>query len=255
MTIASVGAVPKGRLSKLSAPRVGLYKSHVPTAEEGWARFVFDEYGLPHETLVDRDVRQGDLRDRFDVILLPHQNPEEIHEGQSAKEYPADLSGGLGDAGAKALRAFAEAGGTLVAWDGAAQYAARHLDLRVRDALDGVPVSDFYARGSMLRVLMDTHHPIAYGMPERGVVLFSGQNAPAFDVMTGDAVGVYPPHDPLLSGWLMGHENLADKAALASVPVGAGHVVLMGFRVHFRAQARGTYKLLFNAILNSAATV
>jgi len=254
VTVASVGTVPKGRSLKLSAPRVGLYKSYVPTAEEGWARFVFDEYGLAYETLVDRDVRQGDLKDRFDVILLPHQNPVEIHEGQSAKEYPADLCGGLGDAGAKALRAFAEAGGTLVAWDGAAQYAARYLDLRVRDALDGVPVSDFYARGSMLRVLLDTHHPIAYGMPERGVVLFSGQNAPAFEVTTGDAVAVYPPHDPLLSGWLMGHENLADKAALASVPVGAGQVVLMGFRVHFRAQARGTYKLLFNAILNSAAS-
>jgi hypothetical protein len=130
----------------------------------------------------------------------------------------------------------------------------RHLDLRVRDVLDGLSESEFYARGSMLRVLMDTTHPLAYGMPERTVVLFSGQQAPAFDVMTGDAVGVYPPHDPLLSGWLMGSEKLAGRAALASVPVGAGRVVLMGFRVHFRAQARGTYKLLFNAILHGAAS-
>lgn len=254
ITVASVGAVPKGSLSKLTAPRVGLYKSYVPTAEEGWARFVFDEYAMPYETLVDGDIRQGDLRDRFDVILLPHQKPEEIHEGQSVADYPLDLAGGLGDAGAKNLRAFVEAGGTLIAWDGAAQYAARHLDLRVRNTLDGVPDSEFYARGSLLRVLLDTRHPIAFGMPERSVVLFSGQNAPAFDVMAGEAVGVYPPHDPLLSGWLTGHEKLADKAALACVPVGAGSVVLMGFRVHFRAQARGTYKLLFNAILTGAAS-
>ncbi len=254
VTVASVGAAPKGPLSKLTTPRVGLYKSHVATAEEGWARFVFDDYGLPYETLLDADVRQGDLRDRFDVILLPHQKPEEIHDGHSAQDYPHALSGGLGEGGAKALRAFVEDGGTLIAWDGAAQYAMRHLDLRVQDALDGMPDSEFYARGSLLRVLMDTRHPIAYGMPERSVVLFSGQNAPAFDVSAGDAVGVYPPHDPLLSGWLTGPEKLFGKAALASVPVGAGRVVLMGFRVHFRAQARGTYKLLFNAILQAAAS-
>ena len=187
------------------------------------------------------------------IILLPHQKPEEAHEGQSIKEYPLEYAGGLGGAGARNLRAFVEDGGTLIAWDGTAQYAMRHLDLRVRDALDGVPDSEFYARGSLLRVLLDTSHPIAYGMPERSAVLFSGQNAPAFETVAGDTVAVYPPHDPLLAGWLMGPEKLAGKAALACMPVGAGQVVLMGFRVHFRAQARGTYKLLFNAILDSAA--
>lgn len=260
LEIDAVASLPDVPLATLALPRVGLYKSYVSTAEEGWARFIFEDYGVPYTTLHDADIRQGGLRDRFDAVLLPHQKPEEIHDGHSLDDYPAEYAGGLGEAGAKSLRAFVEDGGTVIGWDGAAQYAMRHLDLPVRDVLEGMPESEFYARGSLLRVLTDTAHPLAYGMPERSAVLFSGQNGPAFDLPSGasgargETAGVYPPHDPLLSGWLMGPEKLAHRAALASVPVGLGRVVLIGFRVHFRAQARGTYKVLFNAILQSAAS-
>ena len=248
----AVSSVPSGSSWRLGAPRVGLYRSWMPTAEEGWARWIFERYEFPYVTLVDADIRQGHLGERFDVVVLPHQPAQGAHAGNSPNDYPEEYAGGLGDLGAASLRAFVEAGGTLIAWDGTAEYAIRYLDLPVTNILQGLPNTDFYAPGSFFRVLLDTDHPVAYGMPQRTSVMF--QHSPVFDVRQGTMVGKYPMNDLLLSGWVMGQQRLYGRTALAEVPVGRGRVILIGFKVHFRAQARGTYRILFNSMYYGAAT-
>ena len=246
----AVEGAPDLRGHEMQTPRVGLYKSYVASTEEGWTRYVLDEYGFEYESLVDGEAREGGLAERFDTIVLPHQQVWHIHRGHRESYYNPKYSGGLGDKGAENLREFVERGGTLVTWDGSARYAIRHLGLPVRNVLADMKRADFYCPGSLLAVLVDTGHPLSYGMPSLAAVMF--YDSPAFDIRSGRVVAKYPLRNPLFSGMLVGPEKLYNRTALATVPLGEGEVVLFGFRPNFRAQARGTYKLLFNALYGSA---
>lgn len=237
--------------------RLGIYQSWKPCIDEGWARWVLDQHEVPYETLHDADVRQGDLATRFDAILLPHQTLKDLREGIPEKNdykepYPPEYVGGLGDVGLDALQTFVEAGGTVIAIDAAAQAVAKRFALPVRNVLDGVAETDFYCPGSLLRVVMDSSHPLGYGLQRETTVLFL--KSAAYELTgEGTIVARYPNSDPNQSGWILGPEKLYNKAALLEVPLGQGRVVLIGFRPHFRAQARGTYKVLFNAIARAGS--
>jgi hypothetical protein len=246
-------APPKLRVAGLgpkTARRIALYRSYQPSMDEGWTRWVFDQYGVPYVRIVDRDVRAGNLRSRFDVIILPDQSPRALARGVT-QPYPDSLKGGLGDDGAAALADFVERGGTLVTFNDASDYAIAALGLPVKNVLDGVGSRDFYAPGSILRVALDEGNPLARRMRARAAIWF--QAGPAFeitDTSTARAVATYPDEgDLLLSGWLLGGEKLRAKAALVDVRKGKGHVVLFGFRPQYRAQTTATYPLLWEALL------
>jgi hypothetical protein len=237
-------------VTSLRLPRVGLYQPWIPNADEGWTRWIFEQYELPYETLHDADIRQGDLEARLDALILTaEQSTNLIQHGLKEGEYPPEFVGGLGEGGAAAIRTFVEQGGSLIALDSAADWAIEQLALPVQNVLKGVGTDEFYAPGSILRVVLETDHPLAYGMPRACNAMFL--NSPAFEVHEGAIVGRYPLTDPLLCGWLHGGEKLFGRAAIVEVPVGMGRVILLGFRAQFRAQARGTFRLLFNATFRS----
>ncbi len=240
------------RALRLRRPRVGLYRSWAPSMDEGWTRFVFEkEMGIAYEELRDRDVRAGRLRARFDAIVLPDQAPALLLNGHAPGSMPEEYTGGLGSPGVAALRAFVEAGGTLVALDSASGFAIDELRLPVRNALAGVEPSAFFCPGSILATRADPAQPLAHGLPETTPVWFEG--SPAFEVEKGAVALRYEAEDPLLSGWLLGGARLRGKAALVEVPLGKGRVVLFGFRPQYRAQSRVTYAALLNALYLSAA--
>jgi len=241
--------------------RLGIYQSWRPSIDEGWARWVCEEYEIPYQTLHNADVRQGDLADRFDTILLPHQGMEDLLDGNPEKNrfkepFPPEYTGGLGDVGIDALKSFVEGGGTLIAIDAACEVVVKRFALPVRNVLEGVAETDFYCPGSLLRVVMDPSHSLAWGLPRETAVLF--MKSAAWEVASGagdevTVVGQYPTSDPNLSGWILGEDRLYGKAGLVDVSLGEGRVVLIGFRPQFRAQAQGTYKVLFNAILRASS--
>ena len=240
---------PSEGLKLMRPPRIGLYASYVPCIEEGWTRFVFDEYGFQYTSIVDHDVQEDRLDTRFDCIIVPHQLVRQLYRGFSRAHYSSKFSGGLGDRGVAGLRQFVERGGTIIAWDDSARFLSRRLELPVANPLARLTHSEFFAPGSLLSIDVDTDHPIGFGMPENAAALF--MNGPAYRVEKGTVVASFSQDDTLLSGWLIGQRRISGLSALSSIPLGLGKAVLFGFRPHFRAQARGTYKLLFNSVYHS----
>jgi hypothetical protein len=237
----------------LRAPRVGLYRSWVASMDEGWTRFVFEQQvGVEYQTLRDKDVRAGGLRERFDVIVLPDQRAAETRDGHAKGQLPDEYVGGLGKEGAQALKGFAEAGGTVVAFNAGSEFAIAALGLPVRNVLAGVPEAEFYGPGSLLGVRFAESSPLGHGVEGTVPIWFEG--SPAFEAAAGTVVARYPDEDPLKSGWLLGGDRLKGRAALVEVPVGRGRAVLFGFRPQYRGQSWATYVPMLNALYTSAAS-
>ena len=238
-------------LSGTSRKRIAIYQSYNASMDEGWTRWVLDANRIPFTILHDRDMRAGSLRGKFDAIILPDQSPAGLQRGLAAP-YPDSLRGGLGSDGAKALVAFVTEGGTLLAFNEASEYAIETFSLPVKNVLNGVRNTDFYAPGSMFGVEVDTRHPVAatYTAPVPAVWF---EDSPAFsitDSTKATAVLRYAASgNPLLSGWLLGPSRINGMAALVDATVGQGHVLLYGFRPQYRAQTNATWPLIWSAIL------
>jgi hypothetical protein len=222
--------------------------------DEGWTRWVLEQFEFAYTSVFDRDIRAGNLRSRFDVILLPDATYQQMLNGLPSGSMPEPYTGGMTAAGLQNIRAFVEAGGTLIGMDRAADLPLHLFDLPIRNVTADAAETDFYIPGSILRIEVDRSSPVAYGMPREAAAFFI--NSPAFDVQEGGSVEVvarYPPSNLLMSGWLLGERVIANRAAVVHARVGAGHVVLLGFRTEHRGQPHGTFKLLFNSILLGAS--
>jgi hypothetical protein len=156
----------------LVSPRLAVYRSWSPSMDEGWTRWVLEQFGFDYKNIYDADVRGGGLKDKFDVVILPDQSMQQIIAGNRAGSYPEEYTGGIGDQGVAALRNFVEAGGVLICLDSASELAIKKFDLPVKNVLEDVRRDQFYAPGSIFRAAVDTSHPIAYGMPSEADLYF-----------------------------------------------------------------------------------
>ena len=262
-----------GRRSPIANPitrpvRLALYRGWTANMDEGWTRYVFDQFNVPYETLRDADVRRGALRARYDVIVLPSQRAREIVEGHAPGTYPAEYTDGITRAGVESLRGFVNDGGTLICFDASSELAIKEFNLPLRNVLEGVPATDFYCPGSILQLDVDASHPLARGMESRTNAYFI--NSTAFEISTAElavslpyerkqmervrVIARYAEAERLLrSGWLLGGNRIAGRIALAEVQMGQGRVILFAFRPQHRAQTWGTFPFIFNAIMTGKA--
>jgi len=239
------------------ASRIGVYQGWASSMDEGWTRLVLEEFEYTYETLMNSDVREEGLRDRFDVIIIPSEIPlNRLIEGATDDGTPPEFRGGIGEEGVENLKAFVRAGGTLVTLDRADELVLQRFDVPVRNALQGLGNDEFFLPSSLLRIELDTDHPLTMGSPAEVAGKWAGGRAyepTGFGGESGEikAVGTWAddPERVLMSGMLHGAEHLAGKGAILDVEYGAGRILMYGFRVQHRGQTHGTFKLLFNALL------
>jgi len=241
------------------------YHSSVPNQDEGWTKWIFDSKKISYGELGDKELRAGisvykpsaGVTVKYYTIIIPDQPARTLLEGYRSGAMPPELTGGLGAQGVKTLRDFVETGGTLIFLNRASNFAIEQFKLPLRNAVAGLPRTDFYVPGSILRIQLDTSHPLAAGMPEETIAW--AEDSPVFEV-TNDPEATVPASnvhvvasyaadkDPLLSGWLLGGDLIKGKAALVEVTMGKGRVILFGFRPQYRAQSLATYPLFFNSL-------
>src|SRR5579885_1063354 len=186
---------------RLRRPRIGLHRSFVPSMDEGWTRWLLEQFGFAYRSLPDAEIRAGRLRDRFDVLVFPDEPAEVIESGFRPGSMPPEYTGGLGESGAQTLREFVSAGGTILFLNRSTEYALRHLGVPARNVVRGLPERDFYAPGSLLYVRLQPGHPLALGLPAE-IAVWS-EHSPAWETGEG-VVARYPASGVLASGWLLG---------------------------------------------------
>jgi hypothetical protein len=283
----------------LKKPRLGLYNA--PTSmDEGWTRWVLDQYGFEYARVSVDDIAAGHLRDKFDVLIVTDEGGGPFGGGgrgggrgagggggagapagaaaRGATGAGAGAAGAGGAAGAagggavsapltqggggrgfgggppdpervKAIDDFVRAGGTLVCFNRSTTSVIDQLHLPVKNAVAGIGRAQFFTGISLLNVQVDRTQRVMSGMPEQAAVFYDG--GPVFETLegfNGAVLAKYADSGPLLaSGYLLGDSYLRGKAAALDIPLGDGHVVLLGFRPQWRGQPFGTFRVIFNS--------
>ena len=172
------------RQHDISLPRVAIYHGWFNTQDEGWARFTFDQRGIPYTSINKDHLKTGDLRKKFDVILIPRMRGSAtnfIHETDKkfgplpytkTPEFPShgfpdatnDITGGPGFDGVENLKQFVEQGGVLVTLDNSSLMIA---GTGITRDLEEVSAPTLFHPGSIVTVKnRRPDSPVMYGFPE-----------------------------------------------------------------------------------------
>jgi hypothetical protein len=240
-------------------------------------RWLLEQFEFDFERVFPATLDAGNLKAKYDVILFPDGGiPETDSAGGGfggrppvASEIPEEFRGQLGRVSIKQtipqLKAFAEAGGVIVAFGGSAVL-GHHLGLPISDHLvevqqDGsersLPGTKFYVPGSIMQVAVDNTNPLAFGFENKVDVFYDNspvmELAPNSSLMGVKPVAWFDSKIALRSGWAWGQHYLDGGTAAVEAQIGKGKVFLFGPEITFRAQPHGTFKFLFNSIYYGTA--
>ncbi len=273
---ASMLAGPPGvPVHEVDLPRLAVYSIWGNTKEVGWVRFAFDTYEVAYDLIFKEQAKAGDLRARYDVIVIPNQ--ERNGKGlitdldpvgrplayRKSGKFPSlgmygesdDITGGMGLEGALEFKRFVDAGGVLITLGTASFFPAEFGLARNVDA--GRPAPSFYAPGPIVEAeITRPSHPIFYGY-DRNTVPVRYAEGPVLRVQgSGDdrdhgvLMRFRGGKDSVLSGLVRGADDLRGRPAIVETAAGKGRIVMFATNPCFRFQNLGEFNMLFNAVLH-----
>ena len=265
LAFASLDAAPVFDSVPVKPLKVAMYQRYWGgNMDEGWTRWLLEQYGFNYTSVMDAEVKLG-LGD-YDVVVLPSDSTAMI-TGEKVEEWykekykgmvsppvlPPEYKTGVGEEGVKKLKEYVENGGTLLAMNESCQFAMEKLGVPAVNTLKDAKPAEFHCPGSTIWVDVDNRHPLGYGLPEKALILLKGSQALAVKANhfneNSSVVVSYPEENMMQSGWLIGEERLARKAALIDVKVKKGKVILYGFAPQMRALTDASFKFFFNALV------
>ena len=204
-----------------------------------------------------------------DTIILPADNENTIVNGLNCRALSGGIRGRHRRGRAENLKKFVENGGKLICFDDSCELVIKRFGLPIKNVLAGMSRSIFYNPGSIVKLQVDTKHPLAKGLLEetprisqqalrlncqnrlRGPAGVSPSGVPLAGGSTNGeikSVARYAEKDALMSGWMLGEKLINGKIALAETTYGKGKIVLFAFRPQHRGQSFATFPFIFNSL-------
>jgi len=260
-----VDKVLKAESKEVKPLRIAMYQRYWGgNMDEGWTRWLLEQFDFKYTTVMDEEIKAG--LEKYDVLIIP-SDPPALITGEKVEEYyekkykgaysapvlPEKYKSGIGEEGVKKINEFVENGGTVITLYESCEFATEKLGVPVRNTLKEMDPKKFHCPGSTIWVNIDNNHPLDYGMPEKGLILLRGNHAYAVKGNHNNeyykVVVSYPEENMMQSGWLIGEQYLARKAALIEAKKKEGKIIMYGFQPQNRALTDATFKLFFNALL------
>lgn len=259
---------PKNAVA-IKPARVALFDYYGGSMPSGWTRWLLEQFNYSFQLVYPNDINAGNLASQYDVILfigdgLPdaNGNTATLYNRHPAKErVPAQFHAWMGTLdkanSVPKIKSFIEAGGRVITV-GNNSNLAYHLDLPVVSQLldpaaDGenpLPGDKFYVPSSILQSKVNTSIPAAWGMDDHVSVMYN--NNPVFKInssaSTIEPILWFGDEKLLLSGWAWGENYLHNGVSAFKADIGKGTYYAFGPEILYRAQAHGTFKLLFNQL-------
>jgi hypothetical protein len=168
------------------APRVAMYQPWTGgNMDEGWTRWVLEQYEFNLASIHNADIRAGKLRQKFDTIIIADQDPRAIVDGFDASQIRPEYRGGIGEAGVEQLKQFVADGGTLVTMGNACDLAIERLPIPVRNLKKGLTRDQHFAPGAILNPVLTLTSNIINGLEcgnlHTGAAFTAADNGPIVD--------------------------------------------------------------------------
>ncbi len=260
-------------LTKIQKARIALWDSYGGSMPSGWVRLILEKFNYAFDVIYPKDIDTGNLKSKYDVIVFvggaipavgASTNTGFGFNNPNPDSIPAEFRNRVGRITASKsipqLKIFLEQGGNIVTIGSSTQL-AYHLKLPVSNAMVEVVNGEekalgrdkYFTPGSILQMTVDNNQTATSGSNKLTDIYFD--NSPVF-TLKPDAVssGIIKPlawfgTDKILrSGWSWGEAYLKNGITAFEATVGKGKLFAFTPEITFRAQAWGTFKLLFNQL-------